>query len=100
MGPHWRGEHGSNKAHPSYTRQSNIYHQTLLYHNPDALMRGGGVWAESAKALKTMDDFVAQHPKLASLLPNAGTVAGGAMWIKNFTPAGFLGYLASQLRLR
>jgi len=54
------------------------------------------VWAKAAKARKTVDDFVTQYPKLTSLLSNAGTIAGGAMWLKNLTPAGLASYLLAN----
>ena len=82
--------------HPAYARQSDRHYLNLLRHNPDALMRGAGVWADAAQALQTMDDFVAQHPQLASLLSNAGAMAGGAMWLKNLTPSGIASYLLTN----
>ena len=54
------------------------------------------MWADAAQALQTMDDFVAQHPQLASLLSNAGAMAGGAMWLKNLTPSGIASYLLAN----
>ncbi len=47
------------------------------------MRRGSGGWANTTSALVTIDDFVAQHPKLASLLPNAGTAAVVAMLLKD-----------------
>ena len=41
------------QAHPTYALQSDIHYQTLLHHNPDALMRGAG--------MQTVEMIYAQH---------------------------------------
>ncbi len=59
-------------------------------------MRGGGAWSTTAEAVKGMDDWVATHPTLSALFSKVGTVAGGAMWLRHFTPGGFILYMISN----
>jgi hypothetical protein len=77
-------------AHPSYTRQSALHYQTLLPQNPDVLLRGGGVWADTATGLQGIENWLNAHPALLSLMKNTGNLAAGATWLKNFTPAGIV----------
>jgi len=62
-------------ADPEHALKTDLHYQRLVDLDPALGMQGAGIWAESAKALKTVDDFVAQHPKLASLLSNTSTIA-------------------------
>jgi ankyrin repeat protein/preprotein translocase subunit SecA len=83
-------------AHPIHAQQADQHYQTLLYYDPSALMRGGGVWANTATSLQGMESWLDKHPALLSLVQNAGSVVGGAMWLKNLTPAGVVGYLVTN----
>ncbi len=69
---------------------------TLARYNPPALLRGGGAWSTTAEAVKGMDDWVATHPTLSALFSKVGTMAGGAMWLRHFTPGGFFMYMIAN----
>jgi ankyrin repeat protein/preprotein translocase subunit SecA len=83
-------------AHPHHAQQAAQHYQTLLYHDPGALMKGGGVWANTTTKLQGMEAWLDAHPELLSLLQKTGSILGGAMWLKNITPAGLVSYLVTD----
>jgi hypothetical protein len=104
MGKHRSGWRGAGKdlfnkleahrlANPDYALKSAMYYQALLYHDPNALCLGAGVWADSATGLQGIETWLNAHPALLSLVQNTGTVVGGVMWLKNLTPVGLVSYL-------
>ena len=83
-------------AHPVYAMQSDIGYQTLLRDNPASMLRGAGVWADTATGLQGIEAWLDAHPALLSLMKNTGSVVGGAMWLKNLTPVGLVSYLVTN----
>ena len=77
-------------VHPYHALKSDIHFQTLLHHNPEALMRASGVWADTATGIQNVENWLNEHPALLTLLKNTGNLVGGAMWLKNLTPVGLL----------
>jgi hypothetical protein len=77
-------------THPEYAQQADRYYQTMLYRDPDALMRGAGVWADATTGLQGVENWLDVHPALLSLMKNTGSVVGGAIWLSKLTPAGLV----------
>jgi ankyrin repeat protein len=61
-------------AHPAYAQQADRHYQTLLYRDPEALMRGAGVWADAATGLPGIENWLNDHPELKSLMDNTGSL--------------------------
>jgi hypothetical protein len=50
--------------HPEHAQQSALHYQTLLYSDPAALLRGAGVWADTATGLQGIETWLNAHPAL------------------------------------